>query len=145
MRLLILFCILALIGPSVAAAESLQIQLKGSVPKRLSVELVLLDSLSARCSDDPCHVRSRELRIKRNPKGVGVLNVEIPTGVTRVCLQKLRSHKIAKARLFYRDDRRPTAMKRGGTIARDGSSGCTPKSVDIADGRIWDLSIEEVR
>lgn len=136
---------LAVLVPGVALAESLQIQIRGSVPERLSVQVVAMDSLSAKCAGNPCRVSSNELRIQRNPKGVGVLNVPIPNGATQVCLQKLRSHRIAGARMFFRDDRPAMAMKRGGEIARDGLSGCTPKAVDIADGRIWVVNIEEVR
>ena len=142
---LIFLCVFGLGLPVSALAESLQIQIRGSVPERLSVELVLLDSASAGCQDDGCRIRSNTLRIQRNPKGVGVLNVVIPKRATRICLRKLRSHKIAKARVFFRGDQKPVALKRGGAIARDGSSGCTPKSVNIAEGRIWEVSIQEVR
>ena len=143
MRGLMLSCIFAVVGPGLALAETLQIQVRGSVPDGLNAELVLLDSASDGCRDAPCRVSSRKVKIPRHAKGGGVMNVEVEAPVSRICLQKVRTHKIVGATLFYHGSQKPTKMRRGETIARDGSSACTPKSVMVSDGKIWRVVIEK--
>ena len=51
---------------SLAVAETIQIQLHGDMPKRLSAEILWLDTLTDGCTDDPCHIRAKSVRIKRH-------------------------------------------------------------------------------
>ena len=129
--------------PGSLAAESLQIQLRGSVPDNLSAELVLLDAASKGCQDTPCPLLSRDVRIPRHAKGPGILNVEVSKRASQACLRNVRTHRIVGAMVHFRDERAPLKIRRGANIAKDGSWACTPQEQDIAEARIWQVTLKK--
>ena len=72
---------------------------------------------------------------------MGVLNVDVPSEATRVCLQGLRGAKMVSTTLYMNNNKQHKTM-RGGNIHTDGSGGCSNPQVRVTEAKLWVVEVE---
>lgn len=131
------------IFPVVANATTIQIQIFDAMPKVFSANLIWEDTLSSGCISSPCLVSSTRVDIGRQESGVGLLNVEVPEGATRVCFNGYGGDiLIVETTLYMKNGRRHITNRKGGNVESNGRSGCSLPQADINDAKIWRVFVE---